>query len=260
MASVGLFVATAVFSYRALFLWLTPSAYLFSKIGVPLLQMTLFSLIGGFGGAQPASFYVLGNAMLAGYRPIYPVATTIAAEGVHGTLPYVTASPANRAILFFARGAIHVFDGLQSVGVAFLLAVLVFQLDVSSANWQGLVLAMFVATCGAGAIGLFLGSAAYLVLDAAFLANNALMVLILLTGANIEIAELPDPLRAMSLALPMTRSIAAARSLAGGGSLEENIALLGADLLVATAWAIVGLLVVSLVERESRRRGTLDSV
>jgi ABC-2 type transport system permease protein len=259
-AALELFAASAMFSYRAMFLWRSPSAYIFSKVGFPLLQMTLFSLIGAFGGSQPFSFYVLGNAMFVAYRPMFPVATTVASERWFGTLPYFVAAPANRVVVYFSRAVVHIFDGLQSIVVAFVLAVFVFGLDLSGANWVGLGLAMVVACYGSAAMGLLLGSAAYVVLDAAFLANTGLMALLLLTGANVPVSELPPALQTASAFVPMTRSIAAARAFAAGGSLEASLPLLAGDVLLGAVWATVGLLLLRWVETQARRRGTLEGL
>jgi ABC-2 type transport system permease protein len=260
VATLELFASSAVFSYRALFLWLSPSAYIFNKIGTPLLQMAFFTLIGIFGGSQPASFYILGNAMFVAYRPLFPVALTITGERWWGTLPYIVAAPADRAVLYFSRAAVHVVDGLQSVLIALVLGVLVFRLDLSGANWVGLGLAMIVSCYAAASIGLLLGSAAYLVLDAAFLGNLAIKALLLVTGANVPIRELPAALQALSFAFPMTRSIAAARAFAAGGSLEASLPLLATDVILGTAWATAGLLLLRWVEVQARRTGSLEGL
>jgi ABC-2 type transport system permease protein len=258
MRTLRLFFVSSIFTYRALFTWLNPSAYLFSKIGFPLIQLSFFALVGRYGGAQPVDFYLLGNALLVAYRPMFTIASAIQEERRQGTLPYVVGSSASRVVLFFGRSAGHALDGLWDVVIAFWFAVVLFGLDLSRANWLGIGSAIVVATLGASAIGLLLGAAAYLVLDAAFLANTAMFGLLLLTGANVPLGELPAWLLPLSWALPLTRSVDATRLYATGASLDGGLALLAGDAVIAMVWAVAGLLLFNRIEYEARRRGTLE--
>ena len=258
MQSLRLLIVSSVFTYRALFMWLNPAAYFFNKMLVPLLQMSFFSLIGQFGGARPIEFYLVGNAVIVAYRPMFTIASTVAAERRQGTLPYLVGSPANRVVLFFGRGIGQALDGLIDVIVAFWVASLLFGLDMSNANWAGIALAIATACYGASALGLFLGAAAYLVLDANFLANTVMFAILLLTGANVPLSELPRFLLPLSAILPLTRSVEAARIFTAGGELANGIGLLAIDAVVGTLWALTGLALFSWIEAQARRRGSLE--
>ncbi len=79
----------------------------------------------------------------------------LATSGVLGTLP-TSRGAGNRAVSFFGRGVVQTLDGLSSIAIALVVAVLLFGLDLSSANVPGLVVTMSVATYGAAAMGLAL--------------------------------------------------------------------------------------------------------
>lgn len=254
------FLASSVYAYRALFRWLTPAQYLFQKTLFPLVQLTFFALVGLFGGDQPLSFYLVGNAMVVAFRPLFAVVLAIAEERQQGTLPYLIASPANRVALFYGRATLHVFDGMLDVLLAFGFAMLVFGLTLPVSAWPGLLLAVFVASFAGCSLGFFMGAAAYVVLDALFLANAVMFVLLLVTGANIPLAQLPGALRAVGLAIPLTRTIEAARLYAAGADLLAGLPLLATDLALASAWAIAGFALFSWIETQARRRGTLEGV
>jgi ABC-2 type transport system permease protein len=258
MRNARLFAVSSVFAYRALFNWLSPSAYLFQKMGFPLVQLAFFAFIGRFGGAQPLEFYLIGNSIIVGFQAMFGITSAISGERWQGTLPYLVGSPANRPVLFFGRGAVHVLDGVIDLLAAFTFAVVLFGLDLSHATWPGMVLAVAVASLAACSMGLFLGAAAYLVLDAAFLANFALFAIVLLTGANVPLAELPSWAQAISWSMPLTRTVAAARGFAAGGSLVEGLPLLAGDLALALVWGLAGLALFGWVETQARRRGTLE--
>lgn len=260
MATLRLFLVSSLFTYRALFHWLNPAAYVLQKTLFPLIQMTFFAIVGTFAAARPLDFYLVGNAILVAYRPMFTIATAVADERRGGTLPYIVASPADRVALFFGRSTFHIFDGLLDVVLAFGYAVVAFGLDLSRANWIGLALAIVAATYGASAIGLLLGSAAYLVLDAAFLANAAMFSLLLLTGANVPLEDLPSWLHPLSAALPVTRSVEAGRLYTAGAELGAGIGLVASDVLVGTIWAGSALLLFRWIESQARRHGTLEGM
>ncbi len=256
--TLRLFVVSSVFTYRALFHWLNPASYLAEKIGFPVIQMTFFALLGRYGAAQPLDFYLVGNALLVAYQAMFTVASAVSDERWQGTLPYVVCSPANRAVVFFGRGAGHAVDGMLTVVVAFAFAALAFGLDLSRTDLLGLALVIAVATFSASAFGLFLGALAYVVLDANFVANLAMFVLLLVTGANVPLSDLPGFLRPISEVVPLTRSVAAARVLTGGGALSDVLPLIAMDVAVGAAWAVGGLVLFDWLERQARRRGTLE--
>lgn len=255
-----LFAVSAFYSYKALFRWLNWESYIFQKTLFPMVQLSFFALVGIYGGSQPLSFYLVGNAIAVAYRPLFAVTTAIEQERNQGTLPYLVAAPVRRSVLFFARAALHAVDGFADILIAFAFGVLVFGLALPASSWPGLLLVVAVASITASGLGFFLGAAAYLVLDAAFLANLAMFVLLLLTGANIPLSDLPPFAQAIAGALPLTRSVVAARLYQSGAPLEAGLPLLLGDLAIGVTWAFVGLALFTWVEVQARRRGTLEGV
>lgn len=255
-----LFAVNALYSYKALFRWQTPEAYLLQKMLFPLVQLAFFALIGQFGGSQPIAFYLIGNCIAVAFRPMFSITTAIADERSGGTLPYLIASPANRILLFFGRATFHVIDGMFDIVVAFIFAIFVFGLRLPESAWPGMLTAVFVASLAACGLGFFLGAVAYVVLDAVFLANLVMFALLLLTGANIPLAELPDPVRVLGEALPLTHTIAAARAYAAGADLGFGLPLLMADVILGIVWALGGFALFSFLELQARRKGTLEAV
>lgn len=255
-----IFAVSAYYSYKALFRWIQWQQYLFQKTLFPLVQLSFFALAGVYGGGQPLAFYLVGNAIAVAFRPMFAITQAIEEERNQGTLPYLVAAPVSRTVLFFARAALHAVDGMGDVLLAFGFAVLVFGLDLPPSSWPGLLAVVAVASLTASGLGFFLGAVAYLVLDAAFLGNLVMFLLLLLTGANIPLAELPPFAAAIGEALPLTRSVAAARLYQSGAPLADGLPLLLGDLAVGAAWALAGLALFTWVETQARRRGTLEGV
>jgi len=146
------------------------------------------------------------------------------------------------------------------MAAAFALAVLVFGLRLPLEGLSGMVLSMLVATVALCGVGLLLGSLAYIFLDAILLANWAMFILLLLTGMNIPLSELPGFAAAIGEALPLTRSIAAARLYAAGAPLDAGLGLLAGDLAIGAAYAVVGYFVFGWLETRARIQGRLEGV
>ena len=254
------FLAAAYYSYRGVFAWMTPMMYLAQKVLIPLGQVAFFSLIGAFGGSQPLDFYLIGNAMaVAGAGGVW-ITLAVGEERGLGTLTYLIGSPANRVALFFGRAAVHVVDALFHVLMAFGWAMLAFGLDLPLSSWGGIFLAIVVGTAATGGLGLLVGAVAYLVLDAGVLGNSITFMLLLLSGANVPLSELPPWLALLGRGLPLTRSIEAARTLAAGSELTAVLSLLLTDLAIGLAYALAGLVLFNWIEIQARRRGTLENV
>lgn len=255
------FLAASLFGYKALFRWFRVEAYVSQKVLLALSQIALFSLIGLFGGRQSLGFYLIGNAMvIVSGSSVFSVGMAVVEERNQGTLLYLVASPANRLALFLGRATLHVGDAALSVVLGFVFAVLVFGLRLPPSTWLGLLAAVLTAALATAGLGLLVGSVAYVLLDASFLGNLAIFTFLLLSGANVPLGDLPPALQAVSRALPLTRSIQAARGVAAGLPLPEVSGLLLADIAVGTVYALVGFAVFQWLEVQARRRGTLEAM
>src|SRR5438094_4323410 len=81
-----LFGVTAFYSFRALFHWLSPMPYLVYRALFPLAQLAFFALIGTYGGSQPLSFYLVGNAIGTATATAFGVSQAVGNERQQGTL------------------------------------------------------------------------------------------------------------------------------------------------------------------------------
>ena len=92
------------------------------------------------------------------------------------------------------------------------------------------------------------------------LGNVLFCVLLVFSGANVAIDDLPDWMAAISPWLPLTHAIEAARALADGASLADVSGLVARELGVGTLYAVGGLLLLRWLEEQSRRHATLERV
>lgn len=255
-----IFVVTARYSFLALFHWLQPVPYIVYRALFPLVQLTFFVLIGAYGGSQPLSFYVVGNVIGAATITAFGVGQAVGDERQQGTLSYLLATPAARIPIFFGRAALHVADGMLNMTAALLIAILLFGFRPPLEGIAGILAAMLVAVIAICGVGLLIGALAYVVLDTAVLANFAMFVILLLSGANVPPSELPAAVAWVSAAIPLTRTIAAARLYADGAPLVAGAGLLFGDLVVGAIYGIAGYAVFTWLETRARHGGRLEGV
>jgi ABC-2 type transport system permease protein len=253
------FVENATISFRALYRWLSPSSYLATRIITPIEEMLVFGLLAVYaGGSTTVQYMVIGNCVVQVCIGGLAAANTVAEERGLGTLPLLLASPVNRLVNYLQRGTLHIVDSLVSVVVAFLIAATLFAVDFGRADWVSVSAAVLVATLSSVCLGLLLGSLALAYADF-FLVLNLLWLLILLgTGVNVPVSALPGWMQPLSLGLPFTRSLQAAREAIEGAPLSAVAGLLLAELALAAAYLVVGYAVLVRLERLAKRRGTYE--
>ena len=249
-------------SYVALFAWLRPTTYAASKIVMPLTQMLFFTFLGSFAtGPDNAHFYVIGNAVqIAAVSGIFGVTMSIGGERWAGTLVYLFGAPANRMMMFFGRAFMHIIDGAIGVVIAFLWGVLLFKLDLSQTDLPALALTIIVTTLSTCGLGLLMGCLSLLTANVMFVNNTVYFLLLIFSGANVDLNLLPSWMQAISDALPLTRGIASARTLIDGAPLSEISPLLMQELGIGLVYGLLGYFLFQWVEISAKRRGTLETV
>ncbi len=94
--------------------------------------------------------------------------------------------------------------------------------------------------------------------ETAILTNVLFGFLLIFTGANVPLADLPGWMRTVSDALPFTHAIEAARELVDGASLTSVLDLIGEELLIGLVYAVLGYSLLRFFEVQGRRHATLD--
>ncbi len=261
-SNLRLFWQGTVLSYTALFAWLQPVTYMASKIVMPLTQMLFFTFLGSFAtGPGNAHFYVIGNAVqIAAVNGIFGVTMSIGGERWSGTLVYLFGAPANRMAMFFGRAFMHIIDGAIGVVVAFLWGVLLFKLDLTQTNLPALALTILVTTLSTCGLGLLMGCLSLITANVMFVNNTVYFLLLIFSGANVDINILPGWMQFLSNALPLTRGIASARALIAGAGMQEILPLLLQELGIGLVYGLLGYFLFQWVEVSAKKRGTLETI
>jgi len=260
--NVRLFFQGALLSYIALFHWLRPAQYLATKVWGPLVYMLFFVFLGRFAtGRDNSDFYVIGNAIQTiAFSGIYGVTMSIDGDRWEGTLPYLFGAPANRLTVFIGRSFFHILDGILGAVIGLTWGVLLLGLDLSKTDPFALGLTILIATFSTSGLGLLLGCMGMITRNTAFINNTVFFLLLVFSGANVDVQALPAWGQAVSQALPLTRGIAAARRIIAGESLSQVGSLLAVEFAIGVIYVVLGYMLFRWFELQAKRRGTLEAM
>jgi ABC-2 type transport system permease protein len=258
--NLRLFWQGALLSYVALFRWMRPYQYVASKILMPLAQMFFFVYLGTYAtGVDNKSFYIIGNALqIASVSGIYGMTFSIGGDRDNGTLGYIFGTPANRLVVFMGRAFMNIMDGAFGVVIAFAWGVILMGLDLSKTSIPALTITIFITTVSTCGLGLLLGCVALITVNVLFVNNFVYFLLLIFSGANVPLAELPAWIQSISYMLPLTRGIIAAREIVGGAGLMDVAPLLLGEFGVGLAYFFMGYILFAVFEVVAKRRGTLE--
>ncbi|MFL6130873.1 MAG: ABC transporter permease [Mycobacteriales bacterium] len=250
------FARTAWTSYRWLLGWLRPAAFLAAKVANPVGQVVLFSLLGAaVAGGRPASWYVVGNALLVcAFGGLYGLSITLSTARNAGLVGYLAIAPRPSLWTLSAFALPHVLDGLVT-SAALLTGGLLVTRTVPGAP-VALLVCVLLAAASAAALGLVTSQFSLLARDGRGILTNVVYLLtLLLCGANLDPDRLPALLRPAAEVWPLRHAIGAARHAVDG---RWAVGEMAAELAVAAVLAAVAVLGAHHLQSLARRRGTLD--
>ncbi len=255
-----IFFEGAYYSYRALFRWLNPATYLASKVFAPLTMMIFFVYIGAYAsGSNSASFYVIGNSLIfAASSGIFGVTMSVGGERWTGTLPYLFGSPANRGAMFVGRAVMHILDGMLGVFIGLGWGILLFGLDLSRSDPLALIVTILITTFSTSGLGLLMGCLSLITRNVMLVNNTVYFALLVFSGANIPVEQLPGWMQVIANGLPLTRGVACTRMIVAGSSLTEIMPFLREEMLIGIILTILGYSLFKVFEFQAKKLGTLD--
>ena len=254
-----IFVLGGMMSYRALFHWLSPWILIPSFLVGPIAQILLFAYLGRNAGVGSDEFFVIGNSLQYAAIPcLFAMGNTIGDERQEKTLGIILSTPAPRVPLFLGRALPVIANGFLVALFALVVGGAIFSIDVPASSYLPIAVTALVASFACTGLGLVTAALALRVRETAVLANVIFGFLLIFCGVNVPLDSLPGWMSAVSPWLPLTHGIDAARQLADGATLGS----VGGDLVregaLGAAYVLVGMVMLSYFEWESRRRATLE--
>ena len=257
--SLRIFFIGGLTAYRALVNWLSPWIFFPTLVIAPIFQILLFVYIGRNAGVQSDKFYVVGNAVQYASIPcLFSMTNAIAGERSQQTLTYILVSPAGRLPLFLGRALPVIANAMFVAAFSLLVSSLILGVHIPVSTWPAIALVIFVATFSCTGLGLICAGIGLRVRETAVLNNVIFGLLLIFTGANLRIDTLPGWMQAISSRVPLTHGIEAARRVANGASLGNVSGLLAREAIVGVVYAFLGYQLLLFMERESRKRASLQ--
>lgn len=257
--SLRIFFIGGLTAYRGLINWLSPWIFFPTLIVSPLFQIFLFVYIGRTAGVESDEFYVIGNAVQYASVPcLFSMVHAIAGERYQQTLGYILVTPAGRLPLFLGRALPVIGNAMFVAAFSLLISGLILGIDVPVSAWPAIALVIFISTFSCTGLGLVCAGIGLRVRETAVLNNIIFGLLLIFTGANVRVEDLPGWMQAISERIPLTNGIEAARRVADGASLGDVSGLLAREALIGIVYTFLGYQLLRFMERESRKRASLE--
>jgi ABC-2 type transport system permease protein len=257
--SLRIFFIGGLTAYRGLINWLSPWIFIPSLVVTPIFQILLFVYIGRTAGVQSDEFFVVGNAIQYASIPcIFSTTHAIAGERYQQTLAYLLVSPAGRVPLFLGRALPVIVNGMFVAAFALLVAGLIMRIEIPLSAWPPILVVIAVASFACTGLGLITAAIGLRVRETSVLNNILFGLLLIFTGANVPLEEMPGWMEAIGRSVPLTHGIEAARRLADGASLGDVAGLIGTEFAIGAVYAFVGYQALRFMEHSSRKRASIQ--
>jgi ABC-2 type transport system permease protein len=254
------FLVGGLTSYRALFNWISPWVFVPHMIGYPVFEILFFAYLGRYADVESDEFFLIGNAFIGiAVTGFFGMSAAIAGERRSQTLSALLASPANRLALFLGRALPSILTGVVVAALAFTICALILDVSFTASELRGLAIAALASSFACTSFGLALGSLGLRGRNVTLFADMVAGSMLLLSGANVPLEQLPGWIQAVSNVLPLTHGIEAGRRLADGETLGEVSGLLAAEVGIGTCYLVLGLVLLRFFEYQGRRSATLEA-
>ena len=226
-------------------------------------------LIGVAAGDRRLTMMLLVGVLLWGFLSVLfnEIANSITYERWEGTLEYTFMAPVSR--LIHLAGVSLYATAYSVVRAAVIIAglLLFVDLDLSRANWAGMVVVLAVSSAAFIGLGLMAAVLPVFSPERGAEATNIFQgILLLVSGVYYPVEVLPRWLQPLSVVSPATYALSASRKLVGigEGGAQTAGAPLSACVYELTVLALMGLVMIplglyvfGLVERWAKRTGKL---
>ena len=241
---------TAAFDWRE---------FLFFDTGYPIITLVFYCLLAAYSfQTTDLTHWVVGNSFLMCVNTcIFGLGSLFRSERYSGRLRSIIAAPCNLFSVVLSYGFIPSILAMGSVILGFVVGAVVFGIEFSGVNLGLAILTIFCAMICASCFGLLL-SVFGLVSDGMHLILNMMnYILMIFTGAEFPVSQLPAVGRVISRVLPLTRSIEA-MNLLFANDFNGFAQLLFGELAMAAVYVFLAVSVLKYADRACRMAGKFD--
>ena len=234
--------------------------FLLLETAYPFLTLMFHCVLAGYAfDTANLTDWVIGNAfLLCTNISIFSLGSSFRAERAYGRIRSIMVGKTSKLEIVLQKGF---FSGVVSFGttfVGFAAGCVVFDISLAGIPWEIILLCFLVAMFSAMGFGMVLSVFGLLSHQMHLILNLMEYVLLIFTGSNFPVTQLPKVLQVVSYALPLTRSIEAARGVVSGMEWNHIIKLLSGEIIVGLVYILIAASLVKWAEREAIKNGTLE--
>lgn len=210
--------------------------------GYPIVTLIFYCLLASYSfRTTDLTHWVIGNAFLMCTNTcVFGLGGIFSGERYYGRLRSIVASPCNKLALILANGVFPTLFASIAVVGGFLVGGVIFKIDFSGINIGLVALTIICAMFAATGLGLLLAVFGLISDSMHLILNVVSYILMIFTGAEFPVAQLPLWGQWLSRLLPLTHSIEAMNVLLGEREGDFYHLILGelgiAILYISVAW------------------------
>jgi ABC-2 type transport system permease protein len=194
------------------------------RVGLSIATLLIYVLIARYttGGEIDLTRWVIGNAFaLCIFECVSTMGTYFNAERFNGRLRSIIAAPTSKITVIMYSSVPSVMVSFLTITMGFVVGGMIFSVPFGDLNIAMFAIAVTTAAFACIGLGLLLAAVA-LITDSMYLILNAISLLILIfSGANFPVSQLPKFAQVIANAFPLFRSVAAGNLAMGGGFTPE---------------------------------------
>ena len=233
--------------------------FVLMEITYPLITMIFYCLVATFSfKTTDLTVWVIGNAfLLCTNACIFGVGIMFVKERHYGRMRSIIAAPCSKLSLILASGVFPTLFAVCASVCGLVVGCLVFGVTFSGVNLLLVALTIIVAMISATFFGLFI-SAFGLMNDSMHLVLNAVSYLLMIfTGAEFPIKQLPVAGQLVAQMMPLTKAILAMNKLFEG-NIKDFAILITAEIFTGLVYALLTYVVFGYAEKGAQRNGKFD--
>ena len=234
--------------------------FIFFRIGVSMLTLIFYVLIASFTtGEIDLSRWVVGNAfVLCTYECIHIIGVSFNGERFNGRLRSIIVSPTSKLTVLMYTGSWAVFSAFLTIGAAFLAGGLIFGVSFAGFNVAAFLISIAITAFACVGLGLLIGIFA-LITDSMYLILNAVAMLIMIfSGANFPVEQLPPLAQLVAGIMPVQRGIAAANQYFNSPIDIGYWRLVGGEALLGIVFILLAFILIKAIEGVAIKKATLE--
>jgi len=234
--------------------------FFFYKVGYSLLSICFYCIIASFAsGEVDLTRWVVGNAFtLCITECIFRLGGTFSNERYFGRLRSIIASPTNNLSVVVQNGTFAILTAFISIAGGFIAGGLIFGVNFSELDIPRFAISILAAVISMAGLGLFISVFALLTDSIHLVLNTAASLLIIFSGANFPVSQLPYICRVIARIFPLYRSVQAANMCFGNRITDDFWLLILGEALLGVCFYIATVLMLRIIERIAVNKATLE--